>query len=460
MAMEMNLSLKQKLVMTQKMLLTIKVLQMSSVELENYLIGESLENPLIELDVPEVQQENTDFKEIERLHGSDSMDIQKHFPNRGDMQLMPLYSKRVGESLQEFLYHQMLDLDISVQIEHLMHYLIENLDENGYLNITKGQMLKELNCPEELLTSALSTLKKMDPPGVGAADLKECLLIQAGRLKSQSPILMELIETHLEHLSKNGLDKLARKMGISIDELKKAREELLALNPKPGNGFIKNDTIPFTSPDLFVVFTGESIGGSMGKPMDGGFKVIYNDANQPKLEINILYQNLIKHADSETTAYVKEKMARAKELITSINQRRTTVLNCSQAILNRQADYFKNGAGHLAPMTLADIAEDLGIHKSTVSRAISGKYLQSRWGVQCLSDFFSRNVSKTSEQKSYDMVLVQIKRIIEREDPHKPLSDQKIANQLELIGISISRRTVAKYRDHAKILPAGGRRRF
>jgi len=429
MSMELNVSLTQKLALTQKMLLTLKVLQMSSLELENYLIQESLENPLVELDISHVRD----------------VDSSKHFSHREDMPQTPLHQKKTGETLREVLSSQLIDADISPLAHQIAQYLIDTLDENGYLGIPKEQILGEIDCSDEVLEEALNALQRMEPAGVGASNLAECLLLQAKRLDLTCPILEELIEKHLDILPKTNLDKLASIMNVKVDELRRAKDQLLALNPKPGNGFSKNTDTPYVFPDLFVVF------------VDDKFQAIYNDFNSPKFEINHLYQSLIKTSDPETKVYLQEKLARAKDMISNINQRRNTVLNCARAILSRQENYFKHGAGHLEPMTLADIADDLGMHKSTISRAISGKFVQSERGVLPLSNFFSRNIS---EGKTHDMALAAIKQIIDNENPQKPLSDQKIAQELECLGIAISRRTVAKYRDLASIAAASGRKKY
>ena len=444
MSIELNISLGQKLALTQKMLLTLKVLQMSSLELEDYLSQEALENPLIELDLPKLDEADEALKELDIPY---IRDFFKSSPRPLDAGQTPLYLKQTGETLQEVLTHQLIDSDISPAAYSVADYLIENLDDSGYLDIPKEQIMSELNCSLELLEEALSALHKMDPAGIGAFNLVECLLIQANRLITPSSALIPLIESYLDILPKTPPDKLAKLMDITPCELKKAQEQLLSLNPKPGNGFSKDTAVPYIFPDLFVVNVGDD------------FRVIYNDFTRPRLEINTLYQNLLKTADQETKAYIQDKLIKAKDMLSSIDQRRSTVLNCAEAVLARQKAYFEHGAGHLAPMTLSDIADDIGVHKSTVSRAISGKAIQSSRGVQLLGELFSRNISKDTEGKTQDMALVQIKKIIAKENPNKPLSDQKIAEELERIGIAISRRTVAKYRDLVGIVSAGGRKR-
>jgi len=442
MSIELNISLGQKLALTQKMLLTLKVLQMSSLELEDYLSHEALENPLIELELPKVDEA---LKELEIPYIRDFFQSSTRALDRGQT---PLYLKQTGETLQEVLAHQLIDSDISPAAYQVADYLIENLDDSGYLDIPKEQVMSELNCSWELLDEALSALHRMDPAGIGASNLVECLLIQAKRLDSPSPALIPLIESYLDILPKTPPDKLAKLMNIGPGELKKTQEQLLSLNPKPGNGFSKDTAVPYIFPDLFVVGIGNDL------------KVFYNDFTRPKLEINVLYQSLLKTADQETKAYIQDKLTKAKDILSSIDQRKSTVLSCAEAILARQKAYFEHGAGHLAPMTLSDIADDIGVHKSTVSRAISGKAIQSSRGVQLLGELFSRSISKDTEGKTQDMALVQIKRIIAEENPKKPLSDQKIVSELERTGIIISRRTVAKYRDLAGIASAVGRKRL
>jgi len=445
MSIELNISLGQKLALTPKILHTLKVLQMSSLELEGYLSQEALENPLIELELPSIDEADETLKELDIPY---IRDFFKNSPRPLGASLTPLYLKQTGETLQEVLAHQLIDSDISPAAYQVANYLIENLDDSGYLDIPKEQIMNELNCSYELFEEALSALQKMDPAGIGASNLVECLLIQAKRLSSPSPALIPLIESYLDILPKTPPDKLAKLMNIGPCELKKAQMQLLSLNPKPGNGFSKDTTVPYIFPDLFVVGVGD------------GLRVFYNDFMRPKLEINVMYQSLLKTADLETKTYIQDKLIKAKDLLSSIDQRRSTVLSCAQAVLARQKAYFEHGAGHLAPMTLSDIADDIGVHKSTVSRAISGKSIQCSYGVLLLGDLFSRNISKDTEGQTQDMALMQIKKIIAEENPQKPLSDQKIAEELECIGVSISRRTVAKYRDMAGIATMGGRKRL
>lgn len=452
--MELELSLNQKQILSQRMQQSVKILQMNALDLNQYIQDSALENPLIELEQPYEESEDTGLIRLKKLEWLDSMDESNSYQYaRGagdDEHNIPLYEKKTTESLSEELVAQLPGFHLSEKVERRVRYLIGSLDENGYILIPRDQLLRDLAITAEQLGEAFGVLHRMDPPGVGAADLRECLLIQALREPDASPILLELIKNHIDMLAKNQLDKLAKALQVSIDEVKDARDQLLKLNPKPGNGYSSCKAIPYIWPDLFVVH------------VENRFEVILNDNNQPKIKISSYYRNLAKDGCSEVAGYVNENLAKAEWLISCIQQRMSTILRCAGSILGRQIRFFEQGPGNLAPMTLADVAEDMEMHPSTISRAIRGKYLQCQWGVFGLSDFFSRSVSDVGKggDQSQDMVLNQIDRIIANEDPAKPFSDQEIASRLEQHGMSIARRTVAKYREQMGLPPASGRKKF
>ncbi|MGI6403910.1 MAG: RNA polymerase factor sigma-54 [Oscillospiraceae bacterium] len=449
--MKLELVQKQKQVITLQMQQSLKILQMNALDLEQYIQNEVLENPLLELEMP-AQEEDPGEARLKKLEWLESMDNSNTYQYASfypeDSGESPLYEKKAQDSLTDVLLQQLPGFRLDRALELLVRRIIENLDENGYLTCTKEQLALFLKVTPQKLEEALTVLHRMDPPGVGAEDLRECLLIQAHRMEHPSPLLFTLIESHLDTLAKNHLDKLAQDLNVTIGEVKEARTQLLTLNPKPGNGYCAYNAIPYIRPDLFVVH------------FEGRFEIIYNDYHQPKITLNAFYRNFANSEDKEATAYIKERLQKAEHLIASIHQRKTTILDCAGSIVRRQTRFFKEGPGHLAPMTLADVAEDLDIHPSTVSRAISDKYLQCQWGTYRLGDFFSRNVSKHSENTSQDMAITQLQHIIEEENPKKPFSDQQLAQRLEQLGISISRRTVAKYRNLAGIPPASGRKKF
>lgn len=449
--MKLELTQTQKQVITLQMQQSLKILQMSTLDLEQYIQNEVLENPLMEIEMPQ-EEEDPGEARLKKLEWLESMDhsntYQYDYFSQEDSREPSLLEKGAHVSLTDVLLQQLPGFRLSSAMELLVRRIIENLDENGYLTCSKEQLAHFLKVTLQKLEEALTILHRMDPAGVGAEDLRECLLIQARRMESPHPLLFELIEHHLDTLAKNHLDKLAQDLGATIEEVKKARAQLLSLNPKPGNGYSAYNAVPYIRPDLFVVH------------FEGRFEIIYNDYFQPKITLNAFYRNIVNGGDKEATAYIRERLQKAEQLIASIQQRKATMMNCSGAIVRRQTRFFQEGPGHLVPMTLADVAKDLGIHPSTVSRAIHGKYLQCQWGTYRLGDFFSRHVSKKLENTSQDMAITHLQRIIEKENPKKPFSDQQLAEQLAKLGIHISRRTVTKYRELAGIPSAAGRKRY
>ncbi|MDR2909220.1 MAG: RNA polymerase factor sigma-54 [Oscillospiraceae bacterium] len=449
MALNLELGARQNLVMTQKMQLAVKILQMNSLDLEQHIKQAAVENPVLEIELPDLEDEARARQE--KLEWLDRMDDSNSFRfmlRPDEEREFPLYEKTGGDTLNDTLLLQLAGACLSAEEERAARYLIGNLDENGYLLTGMEQLLLESGLHEELMASALRALQRMDPAGVGARDLRECLLLQTERLEEPHPVLTALIERHLDALAKNRLDRVAAELGVTLKEVKEAKALLLTLNPKPGNGFFERGTVPYIRPDLFVVH------------FEDGFQVIYNDYGQPGVFVNEYYKNLAKDSDPEAAAWLRERLNGAHALIAGVAQRRRTVLDCARVILARQAPFFERGPGYLTPMTLNDVAQELGLHLSTVSRAVNGKYLQSQWGVQRLGDFFSNRASKTSESASRDMAMREMRRILDGEDRDEPFSDQRIAELLALRGIKISRRTVAKYREGARIPPAAGRKTF
>ncbi|MDR3331829.1 MAG: RNA polymerase factor sigma-54 [Synergistaceae bacterium] len=449
--MELELLLSQKLVLSQRMQMSVKILQMNALELNQYILEAALDNPLIE---PEFQQEVEDpsLERLKKFEWLDSIDENNFYryeskADGDESDNIPLYERNAADSLYDNLLQQLPGFHLSEEMEKIARHIIDSLDENGYVSITSQQLMEESGASEAQLEAAICLLHRMEPPGVGARDLKECLLIQAQCLEKVSPVLMELIANHLGLLAKNQLDKLSRAIGVSIGEIREARDQLLTLNPKPGNGYSSYNSIHYISPDMFI------------SHFEGSFQVTLNEYNQPRVKINSFYRKLAEGADPDAAAYICDKLSKAEWLISCIHQRRNTILKCAGNILERQRYFFETGPGNLVPMTLADVAGDLEMHPSTISRAVREKHLQCKWGVFPLSSFFSRNLSAEGDQ-SQDMALCQIRRIIAEEDPTKPYSDHEICARLERRGICIARRTVAKYREQIGLPSACGRKQF
>lgn len=445
---DLNLTLKQKQVMSQQMQLSVRILQMNSLDLNQYMQETALENPLMELEVP--AEEDPQVERLKKLEWLESMDessfYRSAYNSDSDKKEHLLYEKKTVDTLEDTLLLQLPGFKLSPPDERIVRYLIGNLDENGYLKIAPAQLASALQADEAAIERGLGVLHSMEPGGVGAADLRECLLIQARRLSDPSPALVPLIENHLDLLAKNQLEKLAKALGVNIGEVKAARAQLLELNPKPGNGYSSYNSIPYIRPDLFIVH------------FEDKYQIILNDYNQPRISVNSGYRNLMKQATPEENKYIRSKILQVEQLSYCIQQRKNTILGCAEKILRWQIRFFEEGPGNMVPMTLADIAEQMNLHPSTISRAVKGKYLQCQWGVFALSEFFSRAVSE--QEQSQDMVLVHIRSIISGEDSRKPYSDQRICELLAQRGVNIARRTVAKYRESMGIAPASQRKNF
>ena len=451
--MKLDIVHSQKQVMSYRMQLSASILQMNTFDLEQFIRDSAVENPLIELEMPQ-ETESYNADNLKKLEWLDSIDrsnsYQYTYKPEDEDRDTPLYEKNEPVSLADILLAQLIDLKLEPGTENRVRYLIENLDDNGYTTIPREQLCQDLSIDDTKLERALEVLHQMDPPGVGAYSLRECLLIQAKMKPCASPALVPLIESCLDMLTKNNLAKIAKVLKVSIDEAKLARCQLLELNPKPGNGYSSYKSIPYIRPDIFIV------------RFKNNFQIILNDSSQPKFTINSYYRELAKNENTETASYIREKLGKAEWLQLCILRRKKTVLKCAASLLRRQAFFFDKGPGNLVPMTLADVSADLDVHPSTVSRAIRGKYIQCQWGVFGMASFFSRGVGQATscEDKSQDMILALIKRVVSEENPLKPRSDQEITNLLQQHGIDIARRTVSKYREQIGLPPACGRKKY
>ena len=450
--MKLSLSLTQKHLLSQQMQQSVKILQMSSQELNEYIKEAAMENPMIDMDNINANPEDPFQIKLEKLKWLQARDkentLQYSATYDDHEDGMPLFNRDQEESLLEFLEAQIPDFSLTEAQEKALRYLIGNLDESGYLTLTNEQMAADLSLPMEVILAAMDVLHKMEPYGVGARNLQECLILQLKHQENGSSLLINIIQNHMELLAKNHFEKLAKLLNTSVAEVKKARQQLCTLNPKPGNGFNSHCQTSYIHPDLFILH------------FQGHYEIVLNDYGQPRIEISSYYRQLSGQADEATATYINNKMKQARWLMSCISQRQSTLLKCAKVIVEKQQTFFAKGPGFLSLMTMADVAEILGVHESTVSRAVHDKYLRCQWGVFPLSDFFSRAVNVTVGQHSQDNILVLIKKIIAKEDPRNPQSDQQIMQELTKDGVKISRRTVAKYREMLQIPPASGRKQY
>lgn len=453
MELSLHLQQKQRQILSQHMQLSVKILQMTSQELEQYLQQASLENPLLELEYDPVE-EDTITQRQSKQDWLNALDAGAVYPKRRNDEPeseYPLHKKQTNITLREWLWQQLPGLRLSGAREYLLRLLIDELDENGFLCADLAELAGIHHINPQKLNGALGVLQQLDPAGVGAQDAQQCLLLQAERLTPACPLLCELLRKHFSLLAKNQPKQLAQKTGRSLQEVLQALELLRTLNPKPGNGFMSQTDTIYIRPDVYILDTA------------AGPNAIFNQKLTAQPSINSYYKGLLQ-SDPElpttTVSYICEKLANAEWVCHCLEQRKKTIVRCVETILSWQRPFFERGPGHLKKMSLQDIATPLGLHISTISRAVNGKYLQCKWGAFALNDFFSRSVGSAAQSLSQDNLSQQIQSIIENENKSKPLSDQKISDQLAAAGLSVARRTITKYREQLGIPAASSRKEY
>lgn len=345
-------------------------------------------------------------------------------------------------TLPEHLLSQLNMTTLSEQEILIGEYIIWNINEVGYLTISLETIVKNLDVTIEDVEKVLKIIQRFDPIGIGARDLQECLLIQLYEAAEPNPLAIMIIKDHFDDFKNKRFEKIAKKLNISIDEFKEILNIITRLNPKPGEGYhnIYDNAI---TPDVLVQKEGDE------------FKIILNDWNIPHLRINNSYRSLLldkKNTTKKTKEFIKNRLESARWLINSIHQRRVTIVKVVDAIIKRQFDFFDKGSVYLKPMILKDVAEDIGMDISTISRVTNGKYVQTDFGVFELKHFFSERIKRQyGEDVSNKEVKNRIQKIIEGENSKKPLNDLKIVEMLKKDGFDIARRTVAKYREQMNI---------
>lgn len=462
----------QKLVMTPELIQAIQILQFSTQELDAYVQEQMLVNPVLEQEqreseVPEDSERIREEKQTEEdRHQDEVLDWKEYirdsnygdegygkWQDKGSENRANEYEKFVTNdvTLPEHLMFQFQFAAKNKGCRHVGKYIIESLDENGYMTSTIPQIARATKVPEEKVREALEIIQGFDPAGVGASDIKECLEIQLRNRDELTDNLRTLIEDHLEDLAGNRLGSIAKDMGVTVQDVQKMADIVRDLEPKPGRQFASEMTTKYIVPDVIV------------EEVDGEYVVSINESSTPRLSVSSYYKDLLHKADTDKqlAEYLAERVNSASWLIRSIEQRKQTIFNVVTAVVKHQKEFFDHGSKYLKTLTLKDIAEEVGIHESTVSRSINGKYLQCPRGMYEIKYFFSAGVSgSTGEGISSNSIKEFIKEIVETEDPKKPYSDQKMVEIFEEKGIAISRRTIAKYRDEMGILSSSKRKRF
>jgi len=440
---DLKTELRQELRLTPQLLQSMELLQMNSQELLDHISRIAEENPLIEQE--DNAQLRSDYEEfIQKISWLDSGNAGGALPHTG----FPEHGSvdQALDSLSAFLCDQLERKQLPKPLLALTKYMSELLDENGYLAQEDLDELVEAKIPAALIQQALEMLQSLEPAGIGARDLSECLVLQLERQGPVSPVLHELVSRFLPELGRKHYGLISRELGITANEIAAAETIISKLDPYPGRAFQPAEPTLYVRPDIFVA------------ELDGELRIILNEYYLPRISISEYYINLLKSEnEKETQAYLREKLQQAKGLLNGLERRNNTLQRCAEAILAVQHDYFAQKTTALAPMTLVSLAEMLSLHPSTVSRATRGKYLQCRQGTFPLRHFFTRSLG--SPEHSAHRIRQQMRTLLQNEDPSHPLSDQEICLLLEKEGLHLARRTVAKYRSELGFASSAARKR-
>jgi RNA polymerase sigma-54 factor len=357
----------------------------------------------------------------------------------------------VQETLQQNLIAQLNQTVLSADDRKTAELIIGNIDDDGFLQSTPEEMALNSGIPQDDFERVLGLIQTFYPAGVGARDLRECLLIQLQRQAKEHSLEYKIVSEHMDDLGRHRFPEIARKMAISVEDVQKAADNIARLNPRPGQVFAAAPQ-NYVLPDVIV------------EKVDGEYQISFNNEQIPHLRISNLYKDIIASGDAQSSDvkdYIRDKIRSGKFLIRSIHQRQQTIMNIAQQIVSRQRDFLEHGPSHLKPMTMAEVAEAVGVHETTVSRAVSGKYMATPQGVYEMKYFFTGGYqTATGESLSNISVKQAITDLVKHESGTAPLSDHEIVEILSERGIPIARRTVAKYRSELNILPSHMRRKY
>ncbi len=477
MALELRQQLKltQQLIMTPQLQMAIKLLQLSRLELMDTIRKELEENPALEevSDIapeeplsetpeppaPEVQ-EIKEFTVEEKIHDDidwsgflEDFSTPSRMRSESEDRESPKYEAFVSrrESLKDHLLWQFLMTKPDREEENIASLLIGNLNRDGYLATAAEEIAAANQIDPERVRKVLSVLQTFDPVGVCARDLRECLLIQADYLGFRNTIVTAIISEHLPNLERKNYKAICKALKVGMDEVASAVNIIKAMEPRPGRQF-SDDPPQYITPDIYVY------------KMDNEFLIVLNDDGMPKLRVNSLLKRSLsrgRRITHEAEDYIHDKMRSAAWLIKSIHQRQKTIYRVMESILGFQREFFEKGIAHLKPMVLRDVAQDIGMHESTISRVTTNKYTYTPQGIFELKYFFNSSIRRDEGGAiASASVMEKIRQIISSEDPRRPHSDDKIAQLLKQEDIHIARRTVAKYREMMRLLPSNRRKQI
>ena len=440
---ELSLQQNQQLVMTQELQQALAILQMTALELKQHLEEALLQNPVLE----ELESETSPD-----VDGDELPEWTEYFSDASDLGLPPQKSDdrprdwtSDATSLYEHLSHQMVFEDFSVQDEMIAHFILGCLNDDGFLQGEPAELSRAAGIEHEDFLRVWEVIRNWEPAGIAARDLADCLKLQLSRLGCQEELLYRLVDDYLPELMAAKFKLLAGVLDCSLRQLQQAAEFIGRLNPRPGSAMIRQP-VNYVTPDVSVERMGEE------------YAVIVHESYLPSLGLNRYYLQLLKTTpDLPTKRFLRQKLKQGMWLLRSVEQRKLTLYRVVSCLVDRQKDFFREGARALHPLTLKQVADEMGVHESTVSRTVAGKYVNTPHGLFSLSFFFPSTLGRGV---SSETARVAMRELISQEDAKEPLSDSAISQYLRQEGIALSRRTVAKYRHTLGIPAVHLRRRY
>jgi len=472
----LELRLSQKLVLTPQLQMAIKLLQMPQLELSQTLNQELMENPLLEESLDQLTPEELSEEEKESIEtpvaeDDTEMPLEKmmnftsdnYFEERGsDGRDLGYFTEDKDESpssdyflsnsfdLQDHLLWQLRLSKEDEKIRSIGELIIGNIDENGYLRISNEEIKNLAQADMELVEKAVKLVQNFDPPGIAARDITECLLLQLKMLKLQDSLVGTIVQNSLDMVGKKKFLQLAKQYNVPLEDIMSALRIIEGLDPKPGTNF-SSSTTNYIVPDVFILRT------------DNTYQIILNDDGLPRLKISSYYQKLLRQKNSiskEDHQFLEDKLRSAIWLLKSLSQRNKTIYRVTECILKFQREFFDKDVNFLKPLNLKDVATELSLHESTISRVTSNKYLSCPHGIFSFKFFFSNAIPGESGDISSTSIKEMLRKIISEEDHQKPMSDMHIVEILKHKSFTLARRTVAKYREEMKIPPHTQRKKM
>lgn len=440
----LEINQSQKLVMTTQLKQSLSILNMSKAELEAEIIKESEENPLLDVD----KKEDVNWEEYAKNMDNYSSKGEINYNPDNEINLENMI--KAGTNIYEHLNFQISLYKLSDEERKVCEYIIDSLDEDGYLRVSQKEIQEELDIDEDMFESCLYNVQQLEPSGVGARSLSECLIIQMENQGIYDEKLIQIIEEDLNLIGLNKFKEISKKHNISLQRCVNLINIIKEFDPKPGR-LCSDEKASYVQPDVIV------------EKIDDEFIVYINERDGFKIKINNFYKEILKNstADENAKEFIKNKLNSAAGLVKNIESRKNTILKIAEEIVDVQESFFRRGPKYIKPLKLKDIAEKLDFHESTISRGVNGKYMLTPFGLYEFKYFFSSAIETTEDEcASSTSIKKIIKDTIKSENKKKPLSDEQISKLLKESGISVARRTVAKYREELGIASSSKRKQY